>query len=1197
MRRLLLLPLALVLAASAAAQPRLQPLGTYATGLFDEGAAEIVDYDPSTKRAFFVNAEAGEIQVLDLSDPAAPELVLTIPVVGTPNSVAIRGGIVAVAVASDTETDPGEVRFYSVKGAFLGAATVGALPDAVAFSDDGRYAVVANEGEPSGELPVVGASDPSLIDPEGTISIIDLGNGVAGLTVATADFRAFNAGGARNAELDASVLLDPRAASVAQDLEPEYVAVVGATAYVTLQEANAIAVVDLATATVTGVFGLGLKDYSQPGNGIDPSDRDGAINIRPVPVLGARQPDALAAFTDNGQTFIVTANEGDARDGNEARVKDLTLDPTAFPNAAALQADDQLGRLEVIPTAGDTDGDGDQDRLVSFGARSFTVFEVTATGLTPVFDSGDAFERITAERFPDDFNSSNDDNDDFDSRSDAKGPEPEAVAVGVVDGRRCAFVGLERIGGVMVYDVTTPSAPAFVEYVSNRDFSADAALPDGSSNPAAGDLGPEAVRFVSPSESPTGQALLLVSNEVSGTVTAYGVGDAAGGLRLALLHNSDGESQLINAGSGQEGFGGVARFASVVERARAQAAADGYASLLVSSGDNFLAGPEYNASVENGTFYDAIALGAIGYDALAIGNHEFDFGPDVLAAFVETYYDERLGGTDLDDADAGDLRQFVSANLVFDREPALARLAAADAIASRRVVTVDGTRVGIIGATTPALRTISSPQDVIVLQDVAQLVQDQIDVLRGQGVGVIVLISHLQGIDQDVALVSQLRGLDIAVAGGGDNLLANADDLLIPGDQAQGAYPLLATDADGATVPVVSTDGGYTYLGRLEVTFDAQGRITAISDDSGPIRVASTAVADGVEPDADLVARVVEPVQAYVASLGRVIGTSEVPLNADRNRIRFQETNLGNLVADAFLATAEDLADDFGTEPADVAIANGGGIRASIRPGDGVALPFGITELNTFDVLPFGNIVVVSDPIRPEVFQGILENGYSRFTSRDGGGGTGRFLQIAGFSVVVDSTRDGGNRVVSATLDDGTRIIDGFEVVSGAPSVRVATADFTFRGGDEFDFGDAGQTALGVTYQQALAFYIEDALGGKVTAAAYPEGGLGRITVLENPVSTEGGAPAAFALAGLYPNPTRGAATVAVTLAEASEVTVEVVDLLGRVVSTGRARLAGGAQTVGVETGAMPSGVYLVRVTAQAGGQAQSATGRLTVVR
>jgi Ca2+-binding RTX toxin-like protein len=270
----------------------------------------------------------------------------------------------------------------------------------------------------------------------------------------------------------------------------------------------------------TGIpIGLGLVNVQ---NALDASDEDGNINIRNWPVQGMYQPDAIATFAVNGETYIVTANEGDARDydgfSEEVRVADLTLDPDAFPNADELQAEAALGRLTVTNTLGDPDGDGDFDQLFSFGARSFSIWD-SAGNL--VFDSGDDFERITAELLPDEFNSDNDENDSLDSRSDAKGPEPEGVVTGVVDGRTYAFIGLERIGGIMVYDVTNPVSPSFVQYINTRDFEGNAEAG------TAGDLGPEGLVFIAAEDSPTGRPLLAVANEVSGSTTLYDFGTNA----------------------------------------------------------------------------------------------------------------------------------------------------------------------------------------------------------------------------------------------------------------------------------------------------------------------------------------------------------------------------------------------------------------------------------------------------------------------------------------------------------------------------------------------------------------------------------------------------------------------------------------------------------------------------------------------
>jgi hypothetical protein len=310
---------------------------------------------------------------------------------------------------------------------------------------------------------------------------------------------------------------------VAQDLEPEYIAVSpdSKTAYVALQENNAIAVIDIAKAKVLAIHPLGFKDWT--ASGLDASDRDNAINIQPWPVFGMYQPDGIACYEANGKRYIVSANEGDAREydtfAEEARVRGITLDPTAFPNRSALRDNAAMGRLNITTALGDTDNDGDFDALYTLGGRSFSIWEVNGS-VVKTFDSGDQFEQITASLLPAQFNSANDENDSFDSRSDNKGPEPEGIALGEIDGRTYAFIGLERIGGIMVYDITNPAAPAFVQYVNTRDFSGDAEAG------TAGDLGPEGIEFVSASDSPNGKPLLIVAYEVSGSVAIFEINPA-----------------------------------------------------------------------------------------------------------------------------------------------------------------------------------------------------------------------------------------------------------------------------------------------------------------------------------------------------------------------------------------------------------------------------------------------------------------------------------------------------------------------------------------------------------------------------------------------------------------------------------------------------------------------------------------------
>ena len=515
--RTLVLCLSLIVLNSAAtAQINLQPLGTYESGRFDESAAEIVAHDPNTQRLYVVNADSGNIDVLDIYYPTNPTRLFqieTTPYGDGANSVAVHNGIVAVAVQADPAQAPGTVVFFNQDAEFLSAVTVGALPDMLTFTPDGQYVLVANEGEPDEYC----VTPDNQGDPEGSVSVINLMNGAANLTqtdVRTADFANFTAD-----NLHPDIRIFGPGATVAQDLEPEYIAVApdSSKAWISLQENNAIAVLDIASATITEIFPLGYKDYAQD-NALDPSDRDDGINIANWPVSGMYQPDAIAAFQAGGETFIISTNEGDARDydcfSEEVRVDDLSLDPTVFDDPEFLQQPENLGRLKTTTTTGDADGDGQHETIINYGARSFSIWR--ADGQL-VFDSGSDFEQYTAELIPDDFNATNDENDSFDNRSDDKGPEPEGVAIGHIDDRIYAFIGFERVGGIIVYDVTDPYQPAFVQYTNNRDFDGNA------EEGTAGDLGPEGILFISAANSPTGTPLLVTGNEVSGTTTIFSV--------------------------------------------------------------------------------------------------------------------------------------------------------------------------------------------------------------------------------------------------------------------------------------------------------------------------------------------------------------------------------------------------------------------------------------------------------------------------------------------------------------------------------------------------------------------------------------------------------------------------------------------------------------------------------------------------
>ena len=492
----------------------LTTLGTYSSGHFNQGAAEIVAYDATSQRLFVSNAKLNTLDVLDVSDPAHPSLSKTIdlaPYGAGVNSVAVKNGIVAVAVEANPKQNPGQVVFFDTSGTYRTQVTVGALPDMLTFTPDGSRIVVANEGEPNTDY---------TVDPEGSVSIIDITRNLSRIKVRTADFKLFNN---QKTQLQAQgIRVFGRNATVAQDFEPEYITVSAdsRTAYVTLQENNAIARVDLQAGRVVEVTPMGVKDLGLAENALDATDKDKAINfVTAENIFGLYLPDAIGSYLVNGRQYLVTANEGDSRDyaafSEEARIKDLTLDATAFPDATALKKDKAFGRLKVTKTLGDANGDGAYEQLFAFGGRSFSIVETTGSGLVQVFDSGSQLEAITAAILPTAFNSTSDANNTFDDRSDDKGPEPEGLAIGTINGRVYLFLGLERVGGIMVYDITNAQNPDFVQYINNRDFSGSPVAG------TAGDLAPEGLTFIPASQSPSGKNMLAVANEVSGTTTLY----------------------------------------------------------------------------------------------------------------------------------------------------------------------------------------------------------------------------------------------------------------------------------------------------------------------------------------------------------------------------------------------------------------------------------------------------------------------------------------------------------------------------------------------------------------------------------------------------------------------------------------------------------------------------------------------------
>ena len=1164
----------------------INPLGSFETGIFDEGAAEIVAHDPQTQRLFVVNSDATTVDILDVSDPNNLTRINQIDATefgDGANSVAVKNGIVAVAIEAGEIDTNGQVVFFDTDGNQLGSAEVGILPDKVTFSPDGSKVITANEAEPNSNY---------TVDPEGSISIIDISGGTESLSidnVTNAGFSQFN--DQKQELIDQGVRIfgpspgdDNETATVAQDIEPEFVTVTddNNTAYVSLQENNALAKVDLNAGEVTEILPLGFKDHSQPENSLDASDEDG-INIQTIPTFGMYQPDAIDNFTVDGQTYIVTANEGDGRDyeGFSEEVKleellnndrlDLNDDDEADEGSTQvsseetvndLLADDRLGELDLTNATGDTDDDGLIEQLYNFGGRSFSIWNESGE---LVFDSGDDFEQIIADQIDqgnlprEAFNADNTSNDSFDERSDAKGPEPEAITIGEVNDTPYAFISLERIGGIMAYNVSNPSNPEFVQYFNDRDFSVEFDTDsEGEPSPTAeqisraGDLGPEGLQFIAAEDSPNGEPLLAVGNEVSGSTTVYNVDltdQQESTYSLQLFHASDLEG-------GIDAIDNAPNFAAIVD----QLEGDFENTLTISAGDNVIPGPFFNAALfaDNQVFNDAAnnlfglpgdvngdgqpeqyealegdrgridmsIMNAIGFDASAIGNHEFDAGSDAVQGFVQPGFGDASGLAD--DGWIGTQFPYLSANLDFSNNGALSDIATDQIISESEFVTGPqeslsgevtprlapatilergGEQIGVVGATTPLLQELSSPGNTEIVgpdennvQALADVLQPVIDQITDQGVNKVVLTTHLQQIALEQELIGQLSGVDIVIAGGSDTILADNTDTLRSGDEADDSYPLITENADGDPAAIVSSAGEYSYVGRLVAEFDSNGVL--IPDSIDPEVSGAFATTDEVvnqvsgnnDPFAEgtkgsQVQSLVDSVEEVVSSQdGNVFGQTEVFLDGRREEVRTEETNLGNLTADANLEAAQ--AED---DSVVVSIKNGGGIRAPIgEVGDqGELLPpqanpdtgkeqGQISQLDIVNSLRFNNGLTLLDVSRGEL-EKLIEHSVAGTAP---GNTPGQFPQVSGLEFSFDPTEqaiefndDGtvateGDRVQSLAItnEDGETvdvIVEDGELV-GDPSeeIRLVTLNFLADGGDGYPFDEFGANRVDLVAEQ-----------------------------------------------------------------------------------------------------------------------------------
>ncbi len=509
----------------------------------DGGVMEIVDYNYKTGWAYSVNGQTGElvaiplktieekenVDLLDGNDIDVKSLVEDDEFIyGDMTSVAVSpdGTMLAVAIQAEGYNANGRVAIFKCNDdgtlKFMQTIETGVQPDMVTFTPDGSKILTANEGEPREGY--------TSEDPKGTITIID----VETKTPVNVDFTAYDTAEARQSLVDKGIVIKKNT-NPSVDFEPEYIACTNDKAYVTLQEANAVAVIDINANAVTGIHSLGFEDYSKVSVDIDKKDEK--YNPKTYESLrGIRMADAISVYTVNGTDYIITANEGDSREwGDYINEKEVNFkDGETSPTGKITAENSGLTGKVVFFNSEDYDGLNSENDYI-FGGRSVTMFKVEDDNIKEVFTSGDDFETVTAKYLPEYFNCSNDDIT-IDDRSGKKGPEAETVTIGKVNDKQYAFVTLERIGGVMIYDITDTNNIKYVNYINSRDFSTDVSIDDS----------PEGLKFIEASKSPTDEALLIAACEVGGTVAVYELEKG----KIEESSSSDNSSSSSSSGGG-----------------------------------------------------------------------------------------------------------------------------------------------------------------------------------------------------------------------------------------------------------------------------------------------------------------------------------------------------------------------------------------------------------------------------------------------------------------------------------------------------------------------------------------------------------------------------------------------------------------------------------------------------------------------
>lgn len=978
-------------------------------------------------------------------------------------------GVPTVTPTPFTTTVPqqGRLVFFNLEtGEVLGSLPAGYHPDMVTIKA-GKVAV-ANEAQHAWSGSGVNVAAFDAHQQPGSVTVVDLAGydsstlaaALGSLTVNTVDFSGVPAliAGLRDHTSFEAANTKPKYFHI----EPEYLAFSpdNTKLFVGLQENNAIATLDLATLTWDAVSNLGQRAIT-----IDASDNDDLFDVSNA-ALGLPMPDALATWEKDGVTYLITADEGDARvdDGDLQRFAAAVTTYGLAEGFAPSTNNNDYGRLNVLKDQilnGPVDPASDIDKIVSMGTRGLTLWKKEADHSVS-FVSHLPLETELFGRDPQRHNA----NDGglktaFDARSDDKGPEPEAVAVTTLaDGTVIAVAGMERQNGVIVTDITNPLSPQVLRYINDS---------------GKGLISPETVTIVDAPESPTGTVLAIVGYEgiidggVAGGVGVYEINPPA--FRLQVLHASDMEADTSSVAAAPQ-------FAALVDKL--EDLSGNNASITIGAGDCFIPGAflsagndistrnalktalgatfGYNASGvdlrENPGRPDIAILNAMGFDASCIGNHEWDLGATEFANIVLPL--PQTSRTTM--RHYGAAFPFLSANLDFSADstlnarytaqirntgafaphpnenyPGISASPTNAKLAKSAIIERGGEKIGVLGVTPPDLASISSPGLVTVtgptgavvvsprtydIDALAAHLQPTVDALVAAGCNKIVMATQLQQIDNEKLLATKLRHVDNIVAGGSGTIYSNSG-ILQPGDTSAGAYPFTTTDLDGKTVAIVSGEGQYQYLGRLVVEFDAAGDITAVDPSSDNIAVTPAAVAanwGAADPYAagtrgGTVKAVADAVGAVInAKDGLILGKSSVYLEGRRTSVRQQETNFGNLSADANLWYAQQL-----DPTVEVSIKNGGGIRNAIGSVDAggnlqptAANPVAgkaagdVSQLDVEDSLKFNNNLTLLT-VTAEQLKVLLEHGVQGSNGTGADKSTpGQFCQLGGIMVVAD---------------------------------------------------------------------------------------------------------------------------------------------------------------------------------------------------